>query len=169
MLPGLSRAYDRLIAALAVAAGVAIAVVCIAIAIDVVMASSGLRPPVWVGAVTEYILLYLTLLAAPWLVRQKGHVTISGLRNLMAPTARRILEKAAYLLAIAVSLLLAWLGAVLTWESLVIGDLDIRSFEFPRWLVYLPMPIGLTLVAVEFARLLVRGESLHDEPPAEGL
>lgn len=169
MLPVLQRGYDRLIAALAVLAGVAIAIVCIAIAIDVVMASSGLRPPIWVGAATEYTLLYLTLLAAPWLVRQKGHVTISGLRNMMAPAVRRILEKAVYLLAIVVCLLLAWFGIVLTWESLLIGDLDIRSFEFPRWLVYLPMPVGFILVAIEFIRLLVRGESLYDEPPAEGL
>lgn len=169
MLRALIGAYDRLIATLAVLAGVAIAVICIAIAIDVTMASVGLRPPIWVGAGTEYAMLYLTLLAAPWLVRERGHVTISGLRNLLPPEARRVLEKAVYLMAIAATLVLAWFGTVLTWESFVIGDLDIRSFEFPRWLVYLPMPLGLTLVAVEFARLLARGESLYDETSSEGL
>lgn len=162
--------YNRLIAALAIAAGVVIAVFCIAIIVDVVTAALGFRPPIWVGAGTEYSMLYLTLLSAPWLLRQKGHVAISGLRNLLAPKPRRVLERATYLLALIVMLILTYFGTVLTWETLLSGDLDIRSFEFPRWLVYLPMPIGFALLAVEFARLLFGYDSLYDdEQPVDGL
>lgn len=164
-----AQLYNGLIATLAFAAGVAIAVICVAIIVDVGIASAGLRPPIWVGAGTEYALLYLTVLSAPWLLRQKGHVTIAGLRNLLAPRHRVVLEKLVYLLAIVVTLTLAYFGAVLTWESFQAGDLDIRSFEFPRWLVYFPMPLGFGLLAIEFARLLVRGESLYDNQPPEGL
>ena len=162
--------YNRLITALAIAAGVVIAVFCVAIIVDVVMAALGLRPPIWVGAGTEYSMLYLTLLSAPWLLRQKGHVAISGLRNMLAPKPRRVLERATYLLALILMLILTYYGTVLTWETLFSGDLDIRSFEFPRWLVYLPMPIGFALLAVEFARLLFGRDSLYDdERPVDGL
>lgn len=171
MLRSVWAAYNRLIAALAIVAGVAIAVFCVAIIVDVVTAALGFRPPIWVGAGTEYTMLYLTLLSAPWLLRQKGHVTISGLRNLLGPKPRRVLERLTYLLALVVMLILTYYGVILTWETLHSGDLDIRSFEFPRWLVYLPMPIGFALLAVEFARLLLGRDSLYDddEQPVDGL
>jgi C4-dicarboxylate transporter DctQ subunit len=155
--------YNWLIAALAIVAGVAIAVFCVAIIVDVVMAGSGFRPPIWVGAGTEYTMLYLTLLSAPWLLRQKGHVAISGLRSMLRPRQRLWLERFTYFLALVVMLILTYYGTILTWETLLSGDLDIRSFEFPRWLVYLPMPIGFALLAVEFARLLLGFDSLYDD------
>ncbi|MEQ8249353.1 MAG: TRAP transporter small permease subunit [Alphaproteobacteria bacterium] len=169
MLRLVAAFYSKLIAALAMVAGVAIAVICVAIIIDVGMASSGLRPPIWVGAGTEYALLYLTLLSSPWLLRQKGHVTIAGFRNLLRPAHRIVLEKFIYLLALIVMLVLTYFGLVLTWETIRSGNLDIRSFEFPRWLVYLPMPIGFGLLAIEFSRLLFGHDSLYDDQPVEGL
>ena len=171
MIRSVWAVYNWLIAALAIVAGVAIAIFCVAIIVDVVMAASGLRPPIWVGAGTEYTMLYLTLLSAPWLLRQKGHVTISGLRNMLAPRQRLWLERFTYFLALVVMLILTYYGTILTWETVLSGDLDIRSFEFPRWLVYLPMPIGFALLAVEFARLLLGHDSLYDddEQPVDGL
>ena len=37
----------------------------------------------------------------------------------------------------------------------------------PRWLIYLPMVIGLWLSAIEFLRYLLGLDSLYDVDPAE--
>ena len=82
---------------------------------------------------------------------------------MLRPRQRLWLERFTYFLALVVMLILTYYGTILTWETLLSGDLDIRSFEFPRWLVYLPMPIGFALLAVEFARLLLGFDSLYDD------
>jgi hypothetical protein len=35
--------------------------------------------------------------------------------------------------------------------------LEIRSFEMPKWLLYVPLPIGFLLLGIEFVRLARAG------------
>ena len=67
------RIYDGVIVGLAIIAGAMVAAVFLMIVYDVAVRTLGFQPPFWTSALTEYALLYMTMLAAPWLVRQKGH------------------------------------------------------------------------------------------------
>ena len=121
---------------------------------DVLLPLVGLQP--WEGTlgVVEYGLLWFTILAAPWLARIKGHVFIDAVNELLAPGARKVTSKFAYLVVIAGSLLLAYYSLELLIEAYVDEALDERSIELALWWIYVPMPIGFFLVAVEFIRFL---------------
>jgi hypothetical protein len=41
----------------------------------------------------------------------------------------------------------------------------VRSFDMPRWILMLFMPLSFGMMALEFLRLLVRGESPYAAGP----
>ena len=49
-----------------------IAADCLLIVVDVSLRNLGMQPPAYTVALTEYSLLYMTMAAAPWLVRERG-------------------------------------------------------------------------------------------------
>ena len=171
LIETLARGYDRLIDGLALLAAIILVMIVVAIAMHVGLHALDLPAPHWIGSATEYGLLYMTLLAAPWLVRQRAHIVIPSLRQRLPAILRRPTEYGLYVLAVVVCLGLAYYGLVLTLQALERGDLDIRSFDMPRWLIYAPMALGFLLIAIEFGRFLVRGTSYFetDGGPQQGL
>lgn len=156
----IARVYDRLILGLAVLAGLMVAGVFLLIVVDVSMRTAGLRPPLFSSAVSEYALLYITMCAAPWLVRERGHIRIDSFVGYLPAGLRRLLERAIVVLCIALCLVAVFYStrfAIQFWQR---GTLDIRSIEIPRTYLFLPMILGFGLSAVEFLRILVRGEAL---------
>ena len=62
-------------------------------------------------------------------------------------------------LCLAVCLVLAWYGGAITVQNYVENEKDVRSFDMPRWMLMIFMPISFGMMALEFLRLLVRRES----------
>jgi C4-dicarboxylate transporter, DctQ subunit len=108
---------------------------------------------------TEYFLLLIPLLGAPWLVREKGHIYIELLIAALAPQTRRALMRAIVLLCLAVCVVLAWYGGAITVQNFIQNEKDVRSFDMPRWMLMLSMPLAFGMMALEFLRLLARRES----------
>lgn len=163
----MGKLYDRLILALAIVAGVMMGAMPILIAYEVLLRNIGLKPPIWAVPINEFALLYCTVFAAPWLVRRKGHVFVEALIGALTPRARRRLERVTYACCALLCLVLAYYATRLTITGLAAGDAEVRSFRMPTWLLYGPMALGFFLTAVEFLRLLWRGESYYDTPPEE--
>lgn len=163
----LAGVYDAIIVGLAIVAGAFVALIFAAIFVDVTVHAFGLQPPIWAATAVEYAMLYLTMLAAPWLVRRRAHIVIDVLRTQISEDAQRTLEYIVYVIAIVACAVLTYYGAELTVATYQRGDLDIRSFDVPRWLLYAPMPVGFLLLAIEFARLLFGTDSLYRDKPGE--
>lgn len=164
----LAKAHECLLVTLAILASVMLGAIFVAIVYDVTLRELGFRPPVWTIAGSEYALLYGTTLAAPWLLRQKSHVFITTFTGMLPSTARLLLEKATYVIGIVVCLVIAYASLDVALHS---TGLEIRSFEMPRWAVFVSMPIGFVLMAVEFARFLLGVDSMYrrDGVNEEGL
>lgn len=147
--------------ALAVVCCVVLAVIAAITVIDVVAREIGVQ---LIGrvAVSEYGLLYAAMLGAPYLVRTGGHVFVDALLQGLPRAVRFLLEKAIYLLCIAICLYLGWFCLDLGYRALVTGDFDSRSFDMPRWLIYLPMVVGFFVCAVEFLRYLIGPSSMYE-------
>ncbi len=155
--------YDRFVSGLAGLAGLMLLLIVFGVVYDVVLRAIGLQPPAWTGGLSEYSLLFITMLAAPWLVRTNGHVAVDSLVLALPAAVRRVLEPAVYVLCVALCLTLAYFAAgmgLTAWER---GDIDIRSIDMPRWLMFAALAVGFALTAVEFARALVGGRSLYAE------
>ncbi|MBT8442146.1 MAG: TRAP transporter small permease [Gammaproteobacteria bacterium] len=156
----MSRPYDRFIDGLAALAGLIIAAACLLIAYDVVARNIGMQPPASTVALTEYALLYFTMAAAPYLVRNKGHIVVEVVYQRLPGSLQRRLDVAILLLCAAVSAIIASLSGFLLVEAAANAEIEIRSLDAPRWALFLPMAVGFALMAIEFLRLLMRGDSV---------
>lgn len=156
----LFEASGRVAHALAVLTKLLLAAVVLLVAADVA-ARNLARPIAWSVSLTEYLLVYVAFLPMPALVRGKGHVCADFIRGALPAGLRRPMERAVYLLCLALCLYLGWIafrGAATAWAS---GAYDVRSFDMPRWLIYAPMALGLWLSALEFLRYLLGRDSIY--------
>ena len=156
----LLRAYDALIEGLLTVAGLTMLAVCLLIVSDVVMRNVGLPPPDSTVALTEYSLLYVTMAAAPALVRGRGHIVVQLLHRRLGDGARRRLEGAILGACATIALAIAGLALALAIEAVRRGEIDVRSLDVSRAFLFAPIVVGFTLMATEFIRLLIRGEGL---------
>ncbi|MFQ5540347.1 MAG: TRAP transporter small permease subunit, partial [Candidatus Binatia bacterium] len=71
-------AYNQVLNGFKIGSGIVVFLVFLLIVIDVFVRLVGLQPSTYTSAIVEYCLLWFTMLAAPWLVRIKGHVFIDA-------------------------------------------------------------------------------------------
>lgn len=163
------KAFDVLIRALAGLACALLALVFMAIVYDVVVRTLGFQPPYWVSALTEYALLFMTMLAAPWLVRRKAHVFVTSLLTVLPQSARWLAGKLVYVGCIAICLGISYYAASMGLEAFRLGEFDVRSIDMPRWLLFASLPLGFGLCAVEFARFFAGFDDMYTGADREGI
>jgi TRAP-type C4-dicarboxylate transport system permease small subunit len=156
----IASAYDRLITSLATAAGLIIATTGLLIVYDVIARNLGWQPPASTVALTEYAMLYFTMAAAPWLVRMRGHIVVEVVYQRLPDSAQHRTDKLILTLCAMVALAIAIIAGMLLTEAVANGEIEIRSLDAPRWVLFAPLVVGFGLMAIEFLRLLIRGESL---------
>jgi TRAP-type C4-dicarboxylate transport system permease small subunit len=128
------------------------------ITVDVVLRNLGYQSSSHFFTFTEYALLIVPCLGAPWLVREKGHIYVEILLMHLGPRGRKRLTMAVGFACIAVCLVIAWYGFQVTLTDFLQAERDVRSFDMPRWLVVGWIPLSFLMMAIEFARFLWRGE-----------
>ena len=128
------------------------------ITIDVVVRNLGYQSSAHFFTFTEYALLIVPCLGAPWLVREKGHVYVEILLMALSSRQRTVLRCLIGVLCIAVCLVLAWYGAEVTLRDYLGNEKDVRSLDMPRWMVVGFVPLSFAMMAIEFLRFLVRRE-----------
>ena len=68
--------FDVIIEVMTYMAGVIILAVTFTVTLTAIVRYLGFRPPLWTFQFTEYALLWFTFLAAAWLLREGGHISI---------------------------------------------------------------------------------------------
>ena len=160
-------AYNALINALRIGAGVIVFTIFVLICVDVLLrllgGYVGLQPWTYSVPIVEYGLLWFAMLAAPYLVRIKGHVFIEALIAIVPPTTQWVMAKLAYSGCILAASVFAWYSWGVLVDAIQHGTLDIRAEEIPLWLLVLPLPFCFALVAIEFVRFLIGIDSLYGD------
>ena len=154
----LARSYDRLISALAITGGVSLVLITIAIIIDVILRNTGFRPSQSTSALVEYVMLYSTMAAAPWLVRRNGHVAITSFVERLPGPLRLAAGRVILVLCVVILALLSWRSGAVGLEMLASRSVDMRSINIPSWVLYAMLSGGFGLMTIEFLRMLFRGE-----------
>jgi C4-dicarboxylate transporter DctQ subunit len=155
----LAKGYDAVVYGMAMIAAFLMAAMMVIITLDVVFRNLGYQSSAHFFTFTEYALLIVPCLGAPWLAREKGHIYVEILLNSFSPKMRARMTVAIGLLCIAVCLVIAWYGFQVTWRDFVQNEKDVRSMDFPRWLVVGWIPLSFLMMAIEFARYLWRREN----------
>jgi len=148
-------------------AGFLMAAMMTVIFVDVVLRNLGYQSSSHFFTFTEYALLAIPCLGAPWMVREKGHIYVEIFLMYLKPRLRRRVTLAIGVVCVAVCAVLAWYGFGVTFNDFVNHEKDVRSLDMPRWMVVGFIPLAFAMMAVEFLRFVVRGESFL-APIADG-
>ncbi len=143
-------AFGRLFEALALFAALILLAMTALVTADIVLRNLTRGGFPWANEVSEYALYMMTLLAAPWLLRRGQHVRIDLVLTLVPPRVAWLMEAAADLIGLAVSLVLVRYGIAMSYESWRLGSLTIKSLVFPEWWLLAPLPLVFLLLAAEF-------------------
>ena len=131
----------------------------VVITLDVILRNLGYQSSAHFFTFTEYALLIVPCLGAPWLAREKGHIYVEILLLSLRPRLRSAMTVLIGLLCITVCLVIAWYGFDVTLRDYLQNEKDVRSMDFPRWMVVGFIPLSFFMMAIEFARFLWRREN----------
>lgn len=105
---------------------------------------------VWVVEVSEYALLYMTLLGAPYLLEKHRHVAIDLVTDALPMRSRQALAVAMCALGAMVCLCCTWYGAVVTLDQLQFGTHETTLLAPPSYLITGVFPLGMLLLSIQF-------------------
>jgi TRAP-type C4-dicarboxylate transport system permease small subunit len=154
-----AKAYDAVLYGMAYIAAFLMAAMMVIITVDVVLRNIGYQSSAHFFTFTEYALLVIPCMGAPWLAREKGHIYVEILLMALSPRLRAWMTVLVGLLCIGVCLVIAWYGFDITLNNFVQNEKDVRSLDMPRWLVVGWIPLSFLMMAIEFARFLWRREN----------
>jgi C4-dicarboxylate transporter DctQ subunit len=152
------KAYDAVLYGMAWCAGFLIAAMMVVITVDVVVRNLGYQSSGHFFTFTEYALLIVPCLGAPWLVREKGHVYVEILLMHLRPRQRAALRMVIGVICVAVCAVLAWYGCEVALRDYMQNEKDVRSLDMPRWMIVGFIPLSFAMMAVEFLRFMARRE-----------
>jgi TRAP-type transport system small permease protein len=146
--------FGALIDALAVIASLLLLAMMLVICGDVLLrnvALPGLPAGLaWSNEISELMLYLLTMLAAPWLLRQGRHIRVDIVLRVLPPRLAYACEWIADVLGFACCCWLVLYGASAAKKSFVGDALSIKTLVMPEWWFLAPLPICFLLLAVEF-------------------
>jgi TRAP-type transport system small permease protein len=150
----LQKGTDALISVLAICGCLCLFAIGGLILADVFGRSFRLFSIPWKIDVTQYLLYLTTFLAAPWVLRENGHVSVDILVATLPKRSGRIVIRFAHILGAACSAALAYYSVFVLWQSYVSGTRIYRALIFPEWYLYTPGPIIFLLTFIIFTRWL---------------
>jgi TRAP-type C4-dicarboxylate transport system permease small subunit len=131
----------------------------VVITLDVILRNLGYQSSAHFFTFTEYALLIVPCLGAPWLVREKGHIYIEILLMALSPRVRARFTLLIGVVCIVVCAVVAWYGFAVTLNDFLQNEKDVRSMDMPRWIIVGFIPLGFGMMGLEFLRFVLRGEN----------
>lgn len=164
----LEAGFGRLIEGLALLASLALLAMVAIICADVLtrnVAIPGLpRGIAWSNEISELLLYALTLLAAPWLLREGRHIRVDIVLRALPRRAAYACEWLADTLGLVSCLWLVVYGGSAALKSQQSAALSIKTLVMPEWWFLAPLPICFALLAIEFVFRMRRLASAEAGP-----
>ncbi len=143
---------DRLVDALALLAGVLLCALTVLVCLDVTSRTLRLYAMPWTLDVSEYLLYAITFLAAPWVLREQGHIAIELLVERLPAGVRAALLRATSVFGAVICVVLFVFSCRVLWRSYTQKNLVYETFVFPEWYLFTLAPPVFLLLALVFAR-----------------
>lgn len=122
---------------------------------DVVARNTALHAPIWLSTYVEFALPFATMLAAPYLVRARGHVAMELIDTALGDIARKNLIRLTDLVAGVVCVLVSYYASLGGIDSFQRQEMVVLAVDVPRWILFSVLAVGFALCAIEFFRHLV--------------
>ncbi|MBB3141390.1 TRAP transporter small permease [Halomonas organivorans] len=105
---------------------------------------------VWVIELSEYSLLYMTFLGAPYLLEKHRHVAIDLITDALPEWARRLLVGVLCALAAVACGYCTWVGGLVTLDQFEYGMRETTLMRPPSYLITMVFPLGMLLLTIQF-------------------
>lgn len=146
----LSEWYGRLLDTLVFVACLLLLVMTVMIGADVVSRNIGGGGVAVSNELSEDILYLMTLLAAPWLLRQGQHIRVDIILRALPIRVAWLLEWVGDIVGVFCCLYFVWYGVLITTASYSAGSINIKTLVTPEWWTLAPLPLGFALLGIEF-------------------
>lgn len=161
----ISALYLRLLEILKALAGVVIFAIFVLIVSDVLIRLVGhyvgIEPWLYSSVLVEYGLLWFTMLSAPWLARNKTHVFIDAVTQLLPPKVQRMVAKFVYFVCVVTCFTVCFYSIRLVITAVTEHQIDTRAVDMPLWTLLAPIPLCFLLVGIEFLRFLLGFDTMY--------
>ena len=149
----ISVLYGRLLWALAgIACGLLFLMMCM-ICADILLRNVRLIPGVhglaWSNELSESMLYLITLLAAPWLLRQGQHIRVDIILRAVPKPVGWAFEWIVDVLALGCCAAMAYYGARAALASYSAGSMSIKTLITPEWWLLSVLPLAFVALTLE--------------------
>ena len=149
----LERAYGRLLEVLALAGCALILGMTLMICADVFLRNVRIVPGMvgleWANEISEGMLYLITLLTAPWLMRQGQHIRVDIVLRAVPKPVGWGFEWIADTLAMVCCAVIAYYGARAALASWAAGSVSIKTLVTPEWWLLSALPVAFAALTVE--------------------
>ncbi len=128
------------------------AIVCL----EVLGRALGAPSRLWVIEVSEYALLFITFLGAPYLLEKNRHVVLDLLVNNLTGRSKKTSQFVNALVGFLICGILTVIGIQVVLDQFAIGVREVTVMRPQSWWITSAMPIGTGLMTVQFLDALIR-------------
>ena len=144
--------FDGVLNAMAVIAGLIFLFILLLVCFDVVMRYIFKNPTGWSLEVCEYLLVYLTFLGSPWLLREGGHVQVDIVLQFLPKSLVPAMKIVTGLLAVVALAVLFIFSTEAVWDLYQRGVDEIKILTIPKWVLFWVIPFGSLFLCLEACR-----------------
>ncbi len=144
--------FDKIMGILFVFACVLLVFMMLSVGFDVLMRYFVGRPQIWVIEVVAYSLLFITFLAAAWVLRGEGHVKMDLVLDRLSPRGRATLNIVTSTLATIMWLVIAFYTSQLVWILFQRGEIMNTALKPPKAPLVAVIPLGSFLLFIQSLR-----------------
>ncbi len=131
-------------------------------------------PTAWVNETNQYLLCILSMMGGAYCVLTDSHIRVDILWLRMGPRTQAASELLTSVFPLVFLCVITWIGFVDSWEAIADDKRSMSILAMPLWPSMLAVPVGTSLMILQFLVRLVRnvlqiisGQSEH--PPVAGL
>ena len=155
-LDKLRRVFSRLNLICAVLGATLLFFIAAIICFEVVGRALGGASRLWVIEVSEYALLFITFLGAPYLLEKNAHVLMDLLYNSFVGRTRLLVQGLNAAIGLAACTIITIVGVQVVIEQFQVGVREVTVMRPLSWWITASLPLGTGLMTVQFLDLLIR-------------
>lgn len=126
------------------------------ICFEVTVRALGGASRLWVIETSEYALLFITFLGAPYLLEKNRHVVLDLIYNSLHGRRRLAVQVLNCLIGFVVCALLTFVGVEVVLDQFHTGIREVTVMRPLSWWITAALPIGTGLMSVQFLDQIVR-------------
>ena len=126
------------------------------ICFEVTVRAMGGASRLWVIEVSEYALLFITFLGAPYLLEKNAHVLMDLIYNSFAGRRRLVVQALNALIGLLTCTILTVIGVQVVLEQFEVGVREVTVMRPLSWWITASLPLGAGLMSVQFLNQLLR-------------